>query len=204
MTNILSNSGIINGQPITVNEITQIIDVFTAAVPSDVTFRGEFFPTGSTTKIIASNGFIGSLSGTASVAISSSVSLTGPLTYNSASYAVTSSVLVPLKTNTSTYSIGYTTNVTTGLISGYGEIIAGNSSSVITGLTELIGKEMDTTGRSGSVFISMFQNNSSGNNFDSDKVIVPYALSSSNLTFQTLSGNSLSESTPFNYIITYV
>jgi hypothetical protein len=204
MANILSNSGIVNGQQITVNEITQIIDVFTAAIPSDVTFKGEFFPTGSTTKIIASNGFIGSLFGTASVATSSSVSLTGPLTYNSASYALTSSVLVPLKTNTFTDSFGYTTNVTTGLISGYGEITAGNSSSVITGLTELIGKEMDTTGRSGSVFISMFQNNSSGNNFDPNKVIAPYALSSSNLTFQTLGRNSVAESVSFNYIITYV
>jgi hypothetical protein len=204
MANILSNSGIINGQQITVNEITQIIDVFTAAIPSDVTLKGEFFPTGSTTKIIASNGFIGSLYGTSSYAVSSSIATNGPLTYTSASYSLTSSVFTPLKTNTSTYSIGYTTNVTTGLISGYGQIPAGASSSVITGLTVLIGKSMDTTGRSGSVFISMFQDNSNGGNFDSNKVVIPYTLSSSNLTFQTLSGTSTSDTITFNYIITYV
>jgi hypothetical protein len=201
MANILSKAGIINGQQITVGEITQIIDVFTAAAPSDVTLKGELFTTGSTT-ITATNGFTGDkLIGVASFAISASTAPQGPLTYNSASYALTSSVYAPLKTNV---VIGASSLYPTGLISGYGQILPGQSSSIITGLTELIGKGMDTTGHSGSVFLSMFQDNNSGNNFDPNKVIVPYSLSGSNLTFQTLSGNTVSDLVKFNYIITYI
>jgi len=200
MANILSNSGIVNGQQITVNEITQIIDVFTATTPSDVTLNGELFTTGSTT-ITATNGFTGNkLVGVASFAISGSTATSGPLIYTSSSYASTSSVFAPLKTN---IVIGTSSLYPTGLISGYGQIPAGASSSVITGLTGLIGKGMDTTGRSGSVFLSMFQNNNNGQDFDSNKVVIPYALSSSNLTFRTATGNTVSDSVTFNYIITY-
>ena len=201
MANILSNTGIYNGQQITVNEITQIIDVFTAATASDVTLNGELFTTGSTTRIVANNGFTGSLFGTASFAISSSVSTSGSLIYASASYALTSSVFSPLKTNIVTTSSFLQTS--SGLISGYGQIPIGTSSSVITGLTELIGKQMDITGASGSVFVAMFQDNSNGGNFDPNKVVVPYNLSGSNLTFQTLSGIAASDTVTFNYIITY-
>jgi hypothetical protein len=201
MANILSNSGIANGQQITVGEITQIIDVFTSATASDVTLGGELFTTGSTTRIVASNGFTGAkLIGSASFAISSSNSLTGPLTYNSASYAVTSSIFTPLKTN---ILVGTSSLYPTGLISGYGVISSGYSSSTITGLTQLVGKEMDVTGRSGSVFVSMFTYPAPGQNFDPNNFIIPYALSSSNLTFQTLSGNAVSTPVEFNYIITY-
>jgi hypothetical protein len=200
MANILSNSGIINGQQITVNEITQIIDVFTATTPSDVTLTGELFTTGSTTRIVASSGFIGSLFGTASFAVSSSRALTGPLTYNSSSYALTSSVLVPLTTS---ISVVTSSLYSTGIISGQGVISSGNSSSTITGLTELIGKGMDTTGRSGSVFISMFTYPAAGVSFEPNNFVIPYSLSSSNLTFQTLSGTAVSNPVTFNYIITY-
>jgi hypothetical protein len=201
MANILSNSGIINGQQITVNEITQIIDVFTAASSSDVTLSGELFTTGSTTRIIASNGFTGGkLIGSASFAISSSNSNTGPLIYNSASYALTSSVFTPLKTN---IVVGTSSLYPTGLISGQGVISSGYSSSTITGLTELIGKEMDVTGRSGSVFVSMFTYPAAGVSFDPNNFVIPYSLSSSNLTFQTLEGTSVSNPVTFNYIITY-
>jgi hypothetical protein len=201
MANILSKSGIVNGQQITVKEITQIIDVFTATSASDVTLNGELFTTGSTTSIIASNGFTGDkLIGTASFAISSSNSLNGPLIYNSASYAVTSSIFTPLKTN---ILVGTSSLYPTGLISGYGVISPGYSSSTITGLTQLIGKEMDITGRSGSVFVSMFTYPAAGQDFNSNNFVIPYSLSSSNLTFQTLSGNAVSDPVSFNYIITY-
>jgi hypothetical protein len=203
MANILSNLGIVNGQQITVNEITQIIDVFNGTTPSDVTLSGELFPTGSTTRIVASNGFIGSLYGTASVSISSSISSTGPLTYNSASYALTSSVLSPLKTNAYPGpDVNISAIYTTGIISGYGQINNSNSTT-ITGLTELIGKSMDTTGHSGSVFVAMYQNNN-GDQFNVNNVIIPYQLSGSNLTFQTLNGNSVAGLVTFNYIITYI
>jgi hypothetical protein len=199
MANILSNSGIVNGQQITINEITQIIDVFNSTTPSDVTLNGELFTTGSTT-IVASNGFTGGkLIGIATNAISASSASTGILTYNSASYAVTSSVFVPLKTN---IVVGTSSLYPTGLISGYGQIQAGASSSTITGLTGLIGKEMDTTGRSGSVFIAM-GTYPIGNEFDPNTVVVPYQLSSSNLTFQTRNGSAVSNLVEFNYIITY-
>lgn len=200
MANILSNSGIVNGQQITVDEITQIIDVFTATTPSDITLRGELFTTGSTTRIIASNGFTGSLEGRASFAVSSSNASTGPLIHNSSSYALTSSVLVPLTTS---ISVVTSSLYSTGLISGQGVISSGNSSSTITGLTELIGKEMDTSGRSGSVFISMFTYPADGTNFNPNNFIIPYSLSSSNLTFQTLNGTAVSDPVTFNYIITY-
>jgi len=199
MANILSNSGIVNGQQITINEITQIIDVFNSTTPSDVTLNGELFTTGSTT-IVASNGFTGGkLIGIATNAISASSASTGILTYNSASYAVTSSVFVPLKTN---IVVGTSSLYPTGLISGYGQIQAGASSSTITGLIGLIGKEMDTTGRSGSVFIAM-GTYPIGNEFDPNTVVVPYQLSSSNLTFQTRNGSAVSNLVEFNYIITY-
>jgi len=200
MANILSNLGIANGQQITVGEITQIIDVFTSATASDVTLGGELFTTGSTTRIVANNGFTGSLLGTASFAVSSSVSTSGSLIYTSASYALTSSIFIPLKTN---ILVGTSSLYPTGLISGYGVISSGYSSSTITGLTQLVGKEMDVTGRSGSVFVSMFTYPAPGQNFDPNNFIIPYALSSSNLTFQTLSGNAVSTPVEFNYIITY-
>jgi len=200
MANILSNLGIANGQQITVGEITQIIDVFTSATASDVTLGGELFTTGSTTRIVANNGFTGSLLGTASFAVSSSVSTSGSLIYTSASYALTSSIFTPLKTN---ILVGTSSLYPTGLISGYGVISSGYSSSTITGLTQLVGKEMDVTGRSGSVFVSMFTYPAPGQNFDPNNFIIPYALSSSNLTFQTLSGNAVSTPVEFNYIITY-
>lgn len=203
MANILSNSGIVNGQQITVNEITQIIDVFNGTTPSDVTLKGELFPTGSTTRIVASSGFIGSLYGTASVSISSSISANGPLIYTSASYALTSSVFAPLKTNAYPGpDVNVSAVYTTGIISGYGQINNSNSTT-ITGLTELVGKSMDTTGHSGSVFVAMYQNNV-GDQFTSDNVIIPYQLSGSNLTFRTLSGNSVVGLVTFNYIITYI
>lgn len=203
MANILSNSGIENGGQIKVSHITQFIDVFTAATPSDVTLMGELFPTGSKTSIIASNGFVGSLAGSASIAISSSISSTGPLVYNSASYSATSSVLTPLSTNVYPGpDVNISAVYTTGIISGYGQI-NNSDSTIITGLTELIGKSMDTTGHNGSVFVAMSQNYSIGS-FNPDNVIIPYQLSSSNLTFRTLSGNSVSGLITFNYIITYI
>lgn len=203
MVNILSNLGIENGGQIKASHITQLIDVFTATTPSDVTLKGELFPTGSKTSIIASNGFIGSLAGSASVAISSSLSSTGPLIHNSASYAATSSVLTPLSTNVYPGpDINISAVYTTGIISGYGEI-NGSNSTTITGLTELIGKSMDTTGHSGSVFVAMSQNYSIGL-FNPDNVIIPYQLSGSNLTFRTLSGNNVNGLITFNYIITYI
>ena len=200
MANILSNSGIENGGQIKVSHITQLIDVFTAATPSDVTLMGELFTTGSTTRIVASNGFVGPLEGRASFAVSSSNASTGILTHNSASYAVTSSVFVPLKTN---IVVGTSSLYPTGLISGQGVISSGNNSSTITGLTELIGKEMDTSGRSGSVFVSMFTYPASGQDFDPNNFVIPYSLSSSNLTFQTLNGTVVANPVTFNYIITY-
>jgi len=202
MANILSKSGIVNGQQITVNEITQIIDIFNNTTPSDVNLNGELFTTGSGTFISAYGGFTGGrLQGIATNAISASSASTGILTYNSASYAVTSSIFVPLKTN---IVVGTSSLYPTGLISGYGQIQPGTTTTVITGLTELIGKEMDTTGRSGSVFIAMFQNNTNlGVGFDSTTVVVPYALSSSNLTFRTKDGTNVDKPVTFNYIITY-
>ena len=204
MANILSNAGIVNGQQITANEITQIIDVFNGTTPSDVTLNGELFTTGSTTRIIASGGFTGDkLIGSASLAISSSASNTGPLIYTSASYALTSSVFVPLKTNAYPGpDVNISAIYTTGIISGYGQINNSNSTT-ITGLTELIGKSMDTTGHSGSVFVAMYQNNN-GDQFNVNNVIIPYQLSGSNLTFKTLSGNSVAGLVTFNYIITYI
>jgi len=202
MANILSKSGIVNGQQITVNEITQIIDIFNNTTPSDVNLNGELFTTGSGTFILAYGGFTGGrLQGIATNAISASSASTGILTYNSASYAVTSSVFVPLKTN---IVVGTSSLYPTGLISGYGQIQPGTTTTIITGLTELIGKEMDTTGRSGSVFVAMFQNNTNlGTGFDSTTVVVPYALSSSNLTFRTKDGVNVDKPVTFNYIITY-
>ena len=200
MANILSNSGIVNGQQVTINEITQIIDIFNNTTPSDVNLDGELFTTGSGTFILAYGGFTGGrLQGIATNAISASSASTGILTYNSASYAVTSSVFVPLKTN---IVVGTSSLYPTGLISGYGQIQAGASSSTITGLIGLIGKEMDTTGRSGSVFIAM-GTYPIGNEFDPNTVVVPYQLSSSNLTFQTRNGSAVSNLVEFNYIITY-
>jgi hypothetical protein len=200
MANILSNSGIVNGQQITVNEITQIIDVFTATTPSDVNLNGELFTTGSGTTITAYGGFTGGkLVGIATTAISASSALTGPLIYTSASYALTSSVFAPLKTN---IVVGTSSLYPTGLISGYGQIPANSAKTTITGLTELIGKGMDTTGRSGSVFVAM-GTYPKGNDFNPNNVIIPYSLSGSDLTFQTRNGNIVSDPVDFNYIITY-
>lgn len=200
MANILNNSGIVNGQQITVNEITQIIDVFTAATTSDVNLNGELFTTGSGTTITAYGGFTGGkLVGIATNAISASSASTGPLTYTSASYALTSSVFAPLKTN---IVVGTSSLYPTGLISGYGQIQPGTARTTITGLTELIGKGMDTTGRSGSVFVAM-GTYPKGNDFNPNNVIIPYSLSGSDLTFQTRNGNIVSDPVDFNYIITY-
>jgi len=84
MANILSKSGILNGQTIQVGHVTQSIDAFTGTTAYDITLSGSLTLTGSVASL---NGFTGSVLGTSSWAINSLTS--NPST--SSSYAVTSS-----------------------------------------------------------------------------------------------------------------